>query len=321
MGGTFYDVTLDCLGTLGNWAPIGGDGMYEYTRVDLVSGFKPQGTCRNGTNSNCKVPVDPGTDVTMFHRRPSRIAIMMYLSLCGLVMSPAACGSGAQATSTDGSPDGIGLGIDSRGGDTAAQADGAGKPDGDGKPDAVDGLVGPDGEVIAAGPVAQCRQIVTTICNRLATTCGSSIDPTDETMCNRLSLISLGCDRAVTSLAACVTDVLAQTCDQLVPPGAPLTLPDSCNVPLQQIPPSVPQTKCRTLLHTVCERDIHCKLSTETADDCAARLEATNTDCSLAVDLGATYDRCLQDLVTTPCPAAGAPSDPASCTAVVMLAK
>jgi len=51
MNGKFHDVTLDCLGTLGNWTPVGQDATYEYTRVDLVSNFKPQGSCRNGTNA------------------------------------------------------------------------------------------------------------------------------------------------------------------------------------------------------------------------------------------------------------------------------
>ncbi len=251
------------------------------------------------------MPGDPRTHVTMFHRRVLGIEIVMHLSLCGLVMSPAACGSGAPATSTDG------VGIDSGGRDAAAQADVAGKPDG------VDRDSGPDGEVSAAGPVAQCRQIVATLCHRAATTCADSINPIDEGTCNRLSPIALGCDRAIASLAVCLADVLAQPC----PPGDPLTLPDSCVDPLQQIPPSVPQTKCRTLLHTVCEQDIRCKLITETADDCAVRLEATNTDCSLAIGVGATYDRCLAELPTTACSASGVPSDPASCAGVVMLAK
>jgi hypothetical protein len=51
MNGTFHDVTLDCLGTLGNWTPVGQDATYEYTRVDLVSDFKPQGSCRNGVHT------------------------------------------------------------------------------------------------------------------------------------------------------------------------------------------------------------------------------------------------------------------------------
>ncbi len=47
--GVFHDVTLDCAGVLGGWAPIGADGEYEYTRTDLVRGnFEPQGACNNG---------------------------------------------------------------------------------------------------------------------------------------------------------------------------------------------------------------------------------------------------------------------------------
>jgi hypothetical protein len=32
----FKDVTLDCLGTLTGWAPVGSTGQYEWTTVDLV---------------------------------------------------------------------------------------------------------------------------------------------------------------------------------------------------------------------------------------------------------------------------------------------
>ncbi|HWO18707.1 MAG TPA: IgGFc-binding protein [Kofleriaceae bacterium] len=42
----FHDVTLDCLGTLGGWRPVGD---FEYTRVDLVTGnFAPVGNCSTG---------------------------------------------------------------------------------------------------------------------------------------------------------------------------------------------------------------------------------------------------------------------------------
>lgn len=42
----FQDVTLDCLGVVGGWQPL---GPYEYTRVDLVTGdFKNVGNCSNG---------------------------------------------------------------------------------------------------------------------------------------------------------------------------------------------------------------------------------------------------------------------------------
>jgi hypothetical protein len=42
----FADVTLDCVGTLSGWQPVGD---YEYTRVDLVTGdFQNVGNCSNG---------------------------------------------------------------------------------------------------------------------------------------------------------------------------------------------------------------------------------------------------------------------------------
>lgn len=45
--GTFSDVTVDCLGTVGGWQPVGTSGEYEITDVDLVRGA-PVGTCSNG---------------------------------------------------------------------------------------------------------------------------------------------------------------------------------------------------------------------------------------------------------------------------------
>ena len=47
----FYDVTLDCIGKVTGWTPIGTDGLYEFTRVDLVTEGKPNGTCDNGVHT------------------------------------------------------------------------------------------------------------------------------------------------------------------------------------------------------------------------------------------------------------------------------
>jgi hypothetical protein len=45
----FADVSLDCAGVLGGWAPVGSSGQYEFTRTDLVRhDFQPQGNCNNG---------------------------------------------------------------------------------------------------------------------------------------------------------------------------------------------------------------------------------------------------------------------------------
>jgi hypothetical protein len=50
-GGTFEDVSLDCLGTVSGWQPVGQDGRYQYARVDLIVDGQPQGACDNGVHS------------------------------------------------------------------------------------------------------------------------------------------------------------------------------------------------------------------------------------------------------------------------------
>ena len=48
----FQDVTLDCTGVLAGWQAAGSSGLYQYTRVDLVTGnFKPLGKCNNGRHA------------------------------------------------------------------------------------------------------------------------------------------------------------------------------------------------------------------------------------------------------------------------------
>ncbi len=47
---TFADVSLDCVGNLAGWTPI-GSGEFEFTRVDLVANGAPQGTCDNGAHT------------------------------------------------------------------------------------------------------------------------------------------------------------------------------------------------------------------------------------------------------------------------------
>ena len=48
--GAFHDVTLECLGTVGGWQPVGTDGAYEITYVKLVDHFAGQAGCNNGIN-------------------------------------------------------------------------------------------------------------------------------------------------------------------------------------------------------------------------------------------------------------------------------
>jgi hypothetical protein len=51
--GGFQDVTVDCLGTITGWQPIGTSGLYEYARADLLRAVPPGtmpdgGACANG---------------------------------------------------------------------------------------------------------------------------------------------------------------------------------------------------------------------------------------------------------------------------------
>jgi hypothetical protein len=49
--GSFKDVTLDCLGTVSGWEPLGTQGRYEFARVDLQHLRKPVGGCDNGRHA------------------------------------------------------------------------------------------------------------------------------------------------------------------------------------------------------------------------------------------------------------------------------
>ncbi len=41
----FADVTIECLGVVGGWTPVGGEGLYEYAHVDLERGGVPVSNC------------------------------------------------------------------------------------------------------------------------------------------------------------------------------------------------------------------------------------------------------------------------------------
>jgi hypothetical protein len=47
----FQDVTLDCAGVLTGWLPVGTEGLYEITNIDLIRGQTPNGTCNNGPHT------------------------------------------------------------------------------------------------------------------------------------------------------------------------------------------------------------------------------------------------------------------------------
>ena len=44
----FENVTVDCLGKVTGWQPVGASGTYEVTNVDLLRANVASGTCVNG---------------------------------------------------------------------------------------------------------------------------------------------------------------------------------------------------------------------------------------------------------------------------------
>lgn len=49
--GFFQDVTLDCMGAVTGWTPVGAGGQYEVARFHIVSNGAPVGGCDNGVHT------------------------------------------------------------------------------------------------------------------------------------------------------------------------------------------------------------------------------------------------------------------------------
>jgi hypothetical protein len=49
--GAFQDVTLDCMGPVTGWTPVGSSGQYEVSRLPIVSNGSPTGNCDNGVHT------------------------------------------------------------------------------------------------------------------------------------------------------------------------------------------------------------------------------------------------------------------------------
>ena len=47
----FQDVTLDCMGPVTDWMPVGSSGKYEVSRLTIVAGGSPTGSCDNGVHT------------------------------------------------------------------------------------------------------------------------------------------------------------------------------------------------------------------------------------------------------------------------------
>ncbi len=48
---TFHDVTVDCVGKVTGWQPVGTSGQYQYVHVDLATGGAGVGSCNNGLHT------------------------------------------------------------------------------------------------------------------------------------------------------------------------------------------------------------------------------------------------------------------------------
>ncbi len=48
---TFHDVTVDCVGKVTGWQPVGTSGQYEYVHVDLAKAGSGVGKCDNGLHT------------------------------------------------------------------------------------------------------------------------------------------------------------------------------------------------------------------------------------------------------------------------------
>jgi hypothetical protein len=176
------------------------------------------------------------------------------------------------------------------------------------------GSTGAAGMAAAGTPVGQCQKLIATICTRLKSCPGVLTDPTtfNEMECETSERVEFGCDRATsTAFPDCLNDVTTVSCASLFP-STGLALPASCDTPLNTIPLSTAQSKCADLAGADCMRLAQCLGITPTADQlqqCQAQ-DYANAGCGFATDVGPTYQQCLTDLGTAPCPAdGGAPPD------------
>jgi hypothetical protein len=157
----------------------------------------------------------------------------------------------------------------------------------------------------ASTAVDLCKQVVARLCH-----CPTS---SDEATCNRTEVVEFGCDRATSDqFPSCLADVTAASCDALFSQFAGLTLPASCDDPINTIPLSTAQMECATLAAADCTRRAQCE-GVSTAPDALQPCESEDygtANCSFAIDVGASYGQCLADLAIVACLPNNAGEDP-----------
>lgn len=151
-------------------------------------------------------------------------------------------------------------------------------------------------------PVAQCKEVVSTVCKR-DRTCGNVPDASadSEASCITGLNVAFGCDRATTAFGDCLTDVKTVSCASLAN-----ALPGSCIDPINAIPLSTAQQKCDDLGGVVCQWLADCQRVTISPTQLATCQASffSNFDCLFAIDVSAGYNQCVTDVPKTGCSAA-----------------
>jgi hypothetical protein len=211
----------------------------------------------------------------------------MRASLCGWLVLSVGCGSSPSTSPGTGGTHG----------DTGSGGSGG-----------TIGGGGSGGSTVGGTPVTQCQSLVKTVCTRFYGQCKpptADAGAADEAACERQLTVSFGCERAATSYATCLSDTSLLSCASLFP-TAGLSLPASCDAPLQATPLSDPQSKCLDLVVATCTRFFECQGVTAPTQaqlqPCLTQV-VQNADCGFVTALGTTYNQCLMGLQTETCPA------------------
>jgi hypothetical protein len=154
------------------------------------------------------------------------------------------------------------------------------------------------GGAIPGTPVAQCKEVVNTLCKRDHDCNAADAAASDTAMCVAAIDVAFGCDRAKSSFADCLNDLKTVSCSSLAS-----VLQGACSGPLGDIEPSAAQQKCADLGEPVCNWAAACQGVTPTPVDLAQCEQdfISAFDCALAIDETAGYDQCKKDVMTAPC--------------------
>jgi hypothetical protein len=168
---------------------------------------------------------------------------------------------------------------------------------------------------VANTPVAQCQDLVKTLCNRANACQMLNATPDELAQCVRVNNVEFGCERATVSFADCASDARLVSCAGLFP-ATGIALPASCDDPVNSVPLSAAQQKCSDVAQLACQRSATCAGVTPTQQqlqDCWSQAFSDLT-CFAVVGVSSTYNKCLTDFSAAPCGGSDAgPPDVPSC--------